>query len=643
MANHLINETSPYLLAHANNPVKWYPWTGEALNKAIIENKPIFVSIGYSSCHWCHVMEKESFENKDIAKILNENFISIKVDREERPDIDKYFQEVYSLMNGKGGGWPTSIFLTPDLKPFYSATYIPPTPKYGIMGFDELLDVIIKRYKQSESLLKEKGDEILEFLNPKKRKIEATKIDLDIISRFTAQAKSLHDKDFGGFGKSPKFPQTSIYTTLIEFHKFTKDDSIENIIKHSLDSMVKGGFYDLVDGGFCRYSTDEKWLIPHFEKMTYDNALLCELYLKAYFLTNHVKYKNIAFDTADFMLKFMCDGNLFYSASDADSKSGEGEYFIYSYDEAIRAFKNADIKDADTLAKQLDITKNGNFEGKSIINHEEENIPNYDIGIKSLQEVRKKREYPFVDKKIILAWNAMMINSLFLLGQVDENYIDKAKNSLAYLIKKLYLNNTLYHSTIGTNEPKIKAFLEDYAYLANTLINAYSITFDKNYLDFAIILANEAIKRFYKNHEWEFANGEFATKAEIYDTSYPSSVAMMIDVLLKLDTLSEFDYDEIIFKSIERHSYSLMRQPISSPLMTSVASKYLRKYMLLKSSKENLKKFKNEIRNINYPYILLEENNDDNWSICGKGACFIHTLDFKEIKIELEKLLSKGI
>ncbi|KIM04198.1 MAG: hypothetical protein KN64_08900 [Sulfurovum sp. AS07-7] len=638
MPNHLINETSPYLLAHAKNPVNWYPWGEDALRLARQENKPIFLSIGYSSCHWCHVMEKESFENEMIAKILNENFISIKIDREERPDIDKYFQEVYLLMNGRSGGWPTSIFLTPDLKPFYSATYIPSTPKYGMMGFDELLNVITKRYKQDESLLKEKGNEILEFLNPKKRKIEATRLELGIESKFTAQTKSIYDKNFGGFGDSPKFPQASTYMTLIDFYKFNNDDELFRLIKHSLNCMVRGGFYDLVDGGFCRYSTDKKWLVPHFEKMTYDNALLCELYLKAYLLTSDEKYKSIAFDTAKFMLDRMSDGELFYSASDADSKGKEGEYFVYDYDEALQAFKNAGINDPAMTAKQLSITKNGNFEGKSIINCKEENIPQYDIAINALKDLRLKREYPFIDKKIILAWNAMMINSLFLLSQIDESYTDKAKDSLAYLIKKLYKNNTLYHSTINDNEPKIEAFLEDYAYLTNTLIGAYNVTHKKSYLDFATILANEAIKKFYKNYEWEFANGDFATKAEIYDSSYPSSLAIMLDALLKLDILTNFDYEEIIFKSIERHSYSLMRQPISSPLMCSAASKYLRKYVILKSSKVNMENFKNEILKLNYPYLLTEINDDDNWSICGKGACFAHASSFNEIKIELDKL-----
>lgn len=638
MANNLINETSPYLLQHAKNPVEWYPWGKNALETALSKNKPIFVSIGYSSCHWCHVMEEESFENEDIAKILNENFVSIKVDREERPDIDKYFQEIYSLMNGRGGGWPTSIFLTPDLKPFYSATYIPNKPKYGMMGFDELLDVIVKRYKQDASLLKEKGNEVLEFLNPKKRKIEATKLDLNIMNKFITQAKSLYDKEFGGFGNSPKFPQTSIYTTLIDFYKFTKDDNIIGIIKHSLDSMIKGGFYDLIDSGFCRYSTDKRWLIPHFEKMTYDNALFCELYIRAYILTENNEYKKIAFDVAKFMLDFMSDGELFYSASDADSQGVEGEYFTYDYDEAISAFKKANIKNVEILAQQLDITKDGNFEGKSIINCKEKNIPNYDIGIKALKDIREKRKYPFVDKKIILAWNAMMINSLFLLGQADENYTEKAKDSLAYLIKKLYINHTLYHSTIDSHAPTIEAFLEDYAYLVNTLLTAYNTTHEKSYLDFAIILTNEAIKKFYKNYEWEFANGEFSTKAEIYDTSYPSSLGMIIDVLLRVDILSDFDYDDIIFKSIECHSHSLMRQPISSPLMSLATSKYLKKYVILKSSKDNLIHFKNEILKLDYPYIMSQSNHDDNWSICGKGTCFVHTPNFNDIKIELEKL-----
>ncbi|MDD5406867.1 MAG: thioredoxin domain-containing protein [Sulfurovaceae bacterium] len=643
MANHLILESSAYLQQHAHNPVDWYPWGDEALQIAKEQNKPIFVSIGYSSCHWCHVMEHESFENEKIAGLLNANFISIKVDKEERPDIDKYFQEVYALMNGKSGGWPTSIFLTPDMKPFYSATYIPSTQKYGMMAFDELLILIAQKYAKDASTLTQKGSEVLEFLKPKS-KIEATKVDMSIMDKFISQAKSLFDKHNGGFGNAPKFPQVSTHNTLIDFYKITNDKEIFEMIKISLDSMIKGGFYDRIDGGFCRYSTDEKWLVPHFEKMTYDNALLAELYLKGYFISQNNTYKDIAFDSIEFMLNYMNKDGLFYSASDADTKNQEGEYFIYDYQEAINAFVQIGIppKDADKAAIALDINKNGNFEGKSIANVSDPNnikmIPYYDLAINALKNIRADREYPFRDTKIITSWNAMMIKTLFYAGRTESKYLDIAKNSMSKLLDKLYVDGILYHTSIGNQTPNIEAFLEDYAYLVLALIEAYQSTFDKNYLELATTLSNEAIKKFYSRHEWNFAIGEFATKAEAYDSSYPSSLAVILEALGKLDMLSDLDYGDIIFASIERHSHSIMRQPISSPGMTNLVVQYLKGNIVLKSKKINIEEKFYDIASLSFPYLLLEISNEDGWSLCKKAACFAHTKSFEEIKFHIESL-----
>ena len=336
MANHLKNEHSPYLQQHADNPVDWYPWGEEAFAKAREENKAIFLSIGYSSCHWCHVMEQESFEDEATAKILNEHFIAIKVDREERPDIDKHFQEVYQLMNQRPGGWPTSIFLTQEQKPFYSATYIPDEPRYGMMSFSSLLEVIADKYKKEKDLLTEKADEILRFLNPKEDKIQATKLDLSIINRVSDQAKQLFDNKDGGFNKAPKFPQASTLDLLLDVYRITGDKETLNMVLLSLSSMAKGGLRDLVDGGFCRYSTDNEWLVPHFEKMTYDNALLSEVYLKAYHVSGNDFYKSVAFETIDFMIKNMSEDGLFYSATDADTEGEEGKYFVYTYEKALK-------------------------------------------------------------------------------------------------------------------------------------------------------------------------------------------------------------------------------------------------------------------------------------------------------------------
>jgi len=359
MPNRLYHEESPYLQQHAFNLVDWYPWGQEALNRAKKEDKPIFLSIGYSSCHWCHVMERESFENEEIAKELNEHFICIKVDKEERPDIDKHFQEIYIKMNNKAGGWPLSIFMTPNLVPIYSATYIPPIPNYGMMGFKELIKLLAKSYKEKKEQLIQKGQEVLEALKPKS-KIEATKINDFIIQNSITQIKQVFNKTYGGFGNAPKFPHSYTLNLTCNLYKLTKDKKLKHIVEFTLDNMLRGGMYDIVEGGFCRYSTDEEFFIPHFEKMTYDNALMSVTLLKAYEITSKEIYKQKAFEILDFMVEKMSQDGLFFSASDADTNGVEGEYFIYEYDEVAKAFRenNIDI----SLLGVLNIYKNGRFD-----------------------------------------------------------------------------------------------------------------------------------------------------------------------------------------------------------------------------------------------------------------------------------------
>jgi uncharacterized protein YyaL (SSP411 family) len=425
MANHLKNENSPYLQQHADNPVDWYPWGEKAFEKARKENKAIFLSIGYSSCHWCHVMEHESFEDEKTAEILNKHFVSIKVDREERPDIDKHFQNVYQLMNGRPGGWPTSLFLTDDLKPFYSATYIPDEPKYGMMSFTSLLEVIADKYKNEKKVLVSEADKIIAHLNPKEDKIQATRLDVSITNRVIEQAKQLFDNQSGGFNKAPKFPQASTLSLLLDLYTLTGDKEALNMALLSLSSMAKGGLRDLIDGGFCRYSTDNEWLVPHFEKMTYDNALLSSAYIKAYLVTGNDFYKEVAFETLDFMLEKMSEDKLFYSASDADTEGVEGKYFVYTYDKAVKSFAKAGIPEEahKKLAKALNITKEGNFEGKNIVRIDDPksiDIPYYTEAIEALRKRREeKRVYPFIDKKVLVSWNAMMITALFRASRID--------------------------------------------------------------------------------------------------------------------------------------------------------------------------------------------------------------------------------
>ncbi|MBD3788818.1 MAG: thioredoxin domain-containing protein [Campylobacterales bacterium] len=636
MANHLKNEHSPYLQQHANNPVNWYPWGEEAFQKARKEHKPIFLSIGYSSCHWCHVMEQESFENLETAKVLNAHFVSIKVDKEERPDIDKHFQEVYQLMNSRPGGWPTSIFLTEDLKPFYSATYIPPAPRYGMMGFNSLLEIIAEKYQSEKELLMQKAEEILHFLDPKRDKIQATRLDESIIQRFLDQAKQLFDHQNGGFNQAPKFPQASILDLLLDLHLLTKDTQALSMCTKSLVSMAKGGLYDRIESGFCRYSTDNEWLIPHFEKMTYDNALLSEVYLKAYHATGEPFYKNIAFDTLDFMSEKMSRDGLFFSASDADTDHEEGKYFVYTYEKALKSFEKAGIPSNiyEKLTAALHITKEGNFEGKNIIrvdNPTNIEIPYYEDAIKALKARRKKRTYPFIDKKVIVSWNAMMLTTLFKAGRIEKRYLDTAVKSLDKLLETMYIHSRLFHSTLIGKEPKIHAFLEDYAFLCETLIEAYESTLDETYLVIATKLANNAIEKYYAHGRWKFSRGEFETYADIYDSSYPSAMATMVSVLQSLSSLVDTVYKKFVFKTLEFNSYDVMRQPISSPKMSKMVIRYLKDDLIIKANEADLQKQIRFLDSIKYPFILFRNDTTQGFMLCNSNSCFVHEKEFENI------------
>ncbi|MCF6207016.1 MAG: thioredoxin domain-containing protein [Sulfurovum sp.] len=644
MANHLKNEHSPYLQQHANNPVNWYPWGEEAFEKAKREHKPIFLSIGYSSCHWCHVMEEESFKNEQTAKLLNTFFVPVKVDREERPDIDKHFQEVYQLMNGRPGGWPTSIFLTEDLKPFYSATYIPPEPRYGMMSFPTLLEVITDKYKNEKATLTEEAEKILKHLNPDKDKIQATKLDHSIINRVVEHAGMLYDHRFGGFSKAPKFPQTSLLDLLLDIHRLRDDEEALRMVEKQLQFMAKGGLRDIVEGGFCRYSTDNEWLVPHFEKMTYDNAQLSAVYLKAYHATDNTFYRDIAFETLDFMLEKMQEKHLFYSASDADTEGIEGKYFVYSYEKARKSFLKAGIpeKSLDALCEALHITPEGNFEGKNIVRVDDpqktDEIPYYREAIAALKKRRdEKRVYPFIDKKVITSWNAMMITSLFKAARVDEKYLKPAKKSLEKLLESMYIHSQLFHSTLIGKEPKIHAFLEDYAYLCEALIEAYETTLDETHLIVAQKLANAAIEKFYKNGMWKFSRGEFETDAEIHDSSYPSSLATMVGALHSISSLIDTVYKKFVFKSLEIHSYDVMRQPVSTPKLSKMVIRYLLDDVIIKATEEKLRKHLVQQDRLPYPFLLFKSDTNDGYMICNSSACFGHEKEMNGVREILTK------
>lgn len=642
MSNRLELEDSPYLQQHKENPVDWYPWCDEAFKKAKDENKAIFISIGYSSCHWCHVMEEKVFINQECADILNESFICIKVDREERPDIDKHYQEVYMLLNRRSGGWPTSIFCTPENKPFFAGTYIAPQSREGSiegMGFVELTKLIAEKVSQKDEQLLKNADEIESFLNHKEHPKEATVLKEDFVKNFMLQVKNNYDTLYGGFSVAPKFPHASTLGTLLVIDKLYDDKSAKAMLLNTLQNMKKGGMYDLIDGGFCRYSVDDKWLVPHFEKMLYDNALLCEIYTNAYLTYKDESFLHVAKEIADFWHNHMSEDGLFYSASDADSEGEEGTYFIYGYDEVYKLLSDNGYSNIDEILEKLSISEDGNFEGKNIIRFEsDEAIDGFENIKFLLRGLRASREYPFIDKKIQTSWSSMMIKSLFNLGKIDYMYKQRALKSLDALLDTMFIDGKLYHTTLIHKTPKVEAFLEDYAFLAQALIEAFGATQDELYLIRAQHFANMALERFYDKGTWRFSIGEFETKAEISDNTYTSSVAIMVDVLLSLGTLLEDDkYSHFAFKTMEYNSYELGRRPVIYPYMLRQMLRYLKGERVIKSNLKNLEANALELASLEYPFIQKKASDDDFFMICGAKSCFATTQNPNEINDIIKK------
>jgi len=641
MSNRLQKEDSPYLQQHKDNPVDWYPWGDEAFLRAKEENKAIFISIGYSSCHWCHVMEENVFLNEECANILNEYFICIKVDREERPDIDKHYQEVYMLLNRRSGGWPTSIFCTPQNKPFFARTYIPPHSSHSSiegMGFIELTKLIGQKVSQNDEQILKNADEIQEFINKQEHPKEATKLKEDFVKNFMLQVKHNYQTRDGGFSVAPKFPHASTLSALLTIDRLYDDKAAKAMLTHTLYSMRKGGMYDLVDGGFCRYSVDELWLVPHFEKMLYDNALLCDVYAKAYLTYNDESFLATAKECADFWYEKMSEDDLFYSASDADSEGEEGTYFVYSYDEIKGALEENGYKDIEPMLKEMNVTKGGNFEGKNIVRFDD-GVAEYFNDVKRiLQSIRAKREYPFIDKKVQTSWSSMMIKALFTLGDIDDKYKQRAIKSLDALLKSMFVDSKLYHTTLIHKTPKVEAFLEDYAYLTQALIAAYNSTQDELYLIQAQRFANLALEKFYDRGSWSFSRGEFETKAEIADNTYTSSVSIMLDALLSLSTLLEDEkYSHFTFKTLEYNSYELGRRPVIYPYMLSQMLRYLKGDRVIKSNLKNLEKSAKELASLNYPFVLKRATEDEDFMVCGDKSCFANTSKINKIDDIIKK------
>ena len=555
MSNHLLNAVSPYLLQHANNPVDWYPWCVETFEKAKIEDKPVFLSIGYSTCHWCHVMAHESFENPETAGILNKHFVSIKVDREERPDIDSVYMSVCQAFTGSGG-WPMSVFMTWDKKPFFAGTYFPPQQRYGMPGFSELLHTVAALWENDREKLLRSADEIIGHL----RNAEQSHANMadDLVETAEQSLLDSFDEKNGGFGSAPKFPMPHNLLFLMLYAKQRQSSEPLKAVEKTLSQMRKGGIFDQIGYGFSRYSRDKYFLAPHFEKMLYDNALLIIAYSAAYNVSKNPLYFDTAEKTAEYVLREMTSPQGgFYSAQDADSDGVEGKYYTFTRKEIVNVLGE---EKGNRFADIFDITEKGNFDGVNIPNllKSGDMISDFTEEIRILYDYRKKRASLHIDDKILLSWNSMMIAALAILYRVSNNekYLNAALKAQRFIEENMCDGTELYASWrkgIRSSE----SFLDDYAFYTAALIELYNSTLDEKFLEKAKQFCDEAVKQFYDNENGGFYlsksdNKElFMNPKETYDGAIPSGNSIMAYDLVRLYQLTESKkYGELAEKQL---------------------------------------------------------------------------------------------
>ena len=593
--NKLDRESSPYLLQHAKNPVHWYAWNEESLSKAKKENKPIFLSVGYSSCHWCHVMAHESFEDDEIAKVMNENFVNIKVDREERPDLDDIYQKVCQMSTGQGG-WPLSVFLTPEQRPFYVGTYFPTIDSYGRPGFGSLCRQLAQSWKEKPKDVEKAADSFLQNLDKLQQFPTPSEIDKSTLDEAAINLLQMADTTYGGFGQAPKFPSASNLSFMFRYTKLSGISKFEKFALLTLKKMAKGGIFDQIGGGFHRYSTDARWLVPHFEKMLYDNALLPIVYSEAYQITKDSFFSEVVRKTLDYVIREMTsDNGTFFSAQDADTNGEEGQTFVWKKQEIEKILGD----NSEIFCIYYDVTDGGNFEGNTILAN---NISASSLGFKfnkteteiqnivsecshKLLEARSKREQPGKDDKVITSWNGLMISG-FLAGYRitdDVNYFDVAKKSIDFFEKNFKKNNML-HRTFKNNNPKLNGYLDDYAYMANASIDMFENTSEPKYLEFATNLANHLIIHFWDDStDGFFFTSDSHEKLIIrpknnYDLSMPSGNSVAAYVLLRLHHITQNkQFLEIAKKIIEAQATAAAENPFAFGYLLNVLYLYHQK------------------------------------------------------------------
>ena len=560
MPNRLINETSPYLLQHAHNPVDWYPWGSEALDRARIEDKPILLSIGYSACHWCHVMERESFEDAAIAGVMNDNFVNIKVDREERPDLDAVYMEAVQMLTGSGG-WPMTMFLTPEGQPFYGGTYFPPEDRQNMPGFPRLLQAITNAYQTNRGEIDRVTRQLAQEMGRAGHIPQGTTpLTVEVLHQAYSNLASTFDYQNGGFGNAPKFPQPMIPEFLLRYQHHGYNPRALQMVEMTLEKMAYGGMYDQVGGGFHRYSTDAYWLVPHFEKMLYDNALLARLYLHAHQITGRELYRRITEEILDYVLREMTDPlGGFYSAQDADSEGEEGKFFIWTPDEIRQVLGETD---GNLFGDFFGVSNAGNFEGANILNmrqSEEDYASEHGLTTgemkatlkmakQKLLEVREARIHPLRDDKVLTSWNGLMLRIFaeagVCLGRLD--YLQAAVNNAEFLVANMQPEGRLLRS-YREGQARLLGYLEDYAFVADALVSLYEATFEPRWLRQAISLADSMIELF-----WDDASAGFydtghdheslvVRPRDIFDNAQPCGGSVASEVLLRLAVITGKD------------------------------------------------------------------------------------------------------
>ena len=554
MPNRLIDETSPYLLQHAHNPVDWYPWGEEALERAEREDMPILLSVGYSACHWCHVMERESFENAEIAALMNENFVCIKVDREERPDIDSIYMTAVQALTGQGG-WPMTVFLTPDGKPFYGGTYFPPEDRGGLPAFPRLVEALADAYKARRGEVTRTTSQLVQRMTQLSAGMAGVEpLTVEVLQSAKRAVAGQFDGRHGGIGLQPKFPQPMTYEFLLRHHARTQDPESLEMVELTLTRMAEGGIFDQIGGGFHRYSTDTYWLVPHFEKMLYDNALLARLYLHAYQVTGDPLYRRIVEETLDYIAREMTDANGgFYSAQDADSEGVEGKFFVWRPEETIDLLGKTE---GDLFNSYYGVTRKGNFEGQSILHvakggaaakgmSDEELAETLQRWKKRLLAARSERVAPGLDDKVLTSWNGLAMRAFAEAGAAlgRQDYVEKANINAKFLLDSLVRDGRLLR-TYRNGEAKLNGYLEDYAFLIDGLLVLHEATLDGRWLDESITLGEAMVDLFWEESEGRFYDTgrdheELVLRPRDYtDNATPCGSSMAADVLLRLAVIT---------------------------------------------------------------------------------------------------------